>query len=153
MIDPRGPRFAAGPTSVVLAVTFLTASVWLLLFQVAMFTLGSIFGPARSPYGLLYSRLIRPHLSHPTELEDPTPPRFAQLVGLILLSAGIVGFLTGFVWFALIAIAAAFVASLLSAAFGFCVGWDFSADLVGHAFPSWQAAQSSIAVSRNRLSV
>ena len=81
-IDPRGPRFAAGITSVVLAVTVLTGSVWLLAAQVAVFAVGSLFGVQRSPYAWLYRRAVRPRLGPPAELEDPAPPRFAQTVGL-----------------------------------------------------------------------
>ena len=42
MIDPRGPRFAAGITTVVLAITLLTGSVWLLAVQVAVFAIGAV---------------------------------------------------------------------------------------------------------------
>src|SRR5664279_2904240 len=86
-IDPRGPRFGAAITSVVLAVTLLlgpgTPALVLLVLQTAVFALGSLVGLSAQPYGVVYRRLVRPRLSKPTELEDPRPPRFAQTVGLV----------------------------------------------------------------------
>ena len=76
MIDPRGPRFAAAITSVVLAVALLTGNVWVLAVQVAVFAIGAGWGVAASPYGLVYRKLVRPRLGPPGELEDARPPRF-----------------------------------------------------------------------------
>ena len=68
-IDPRGPRFGALITTVVLAAVLLTGSVWLLAAQALVFAAGSVFGLRYSPYGLLYRRLVRPRLGPPPELE------------------------------------------------------------------------------------
>jgi len=51
-IDPRGPRFSAVITTVVLAVVLITGSVWLLAAQAAVFAAGSVFGLRYSPYGV-----------------------------------------------------------------------------------------------------
>jgi hypothetical protein len=59
-IDPRGPRFAALITTVVLAVVLVTGSLWLLVAQGLVFAAGAVFGLRYSPYGLLYRRLVRP---------------------------------------------------------------------------------------------
>ena len=40
MIDPRGQRFAAAMTTLVLAVVLLTGNAWLLLAQAAVFAVG-----------------------------------------------------------------------------------------------------------------
>jgi len=89
-IDPRGPRFGAAITSVVLAVILILGpgmgALVLLIIQTIAFGLGSVVGLAAQPYGLVYSRLVRPRLSPPSELEDSRPPRFAQTVGLIFRS-------------------------------------------------------------------
>ena len=53
-IDPRGPRFGAVLTSVVLAVVLVTGSVWLLAAQALVFASGSAFGLRYAPYGWLY---------------------------------------------------------------------------------------------------
>jgi hypothetical protein len=124
VIDVRGPRFAAGLTSVVLAVTLLTGSIWLLAVQVAVFAVGAGWGVAASPYGLLYRKLVRPRLGPPTELEDPRPPRFAQTVGLVVTGAGLVLALLGVPWSVEISAALALVAAFLNAAFALCLGCE-----------------------------
>ena len=116
MIDPRGPRFAAWLTTAVLAIVLLTASPWLLAAQAVVFALGS---RGRSPYVMVWKRFVRRGV--PTELEDARPPRFAQVVGLAFAVVGLAGAGTPVL---LIATAAAFVAALLNAAFGICLGCE-----------------------------
>ena len=123
-IDPRGPRFAAGVTAVVLALALLTGSLWLLALQVAVFAAGAARGVAASPYGLLYRRLVRPRLSAPTELEDPRPPRFAQAVGLLVTGIGLAIALAGLPWAVEVSAGLALVAAFLNAAFGLCLGCE-----------------------------
>ena len=53
-IDPRGPRFSALITTVVLAVVLVTGSVWVLAAQALVFAAGAAFGLRYSPYGALY---------------------------------------------------------------------------------------------------
>lgn len=124
MIDPRGPRFAAAITTVVLAVVLITGSPWLLGFQAVVFALAALFGLAASPYSLLYARVVRPRLRPPAELEDPAPPRFAQTVGLGFAIVGLVGYLTEATVVAYVAVGAALAAAFLNAAFGFCLGCE-----------------------------
>jgi hypothetical protein len=123
-IDPRGQRFAAAITTVVLAVALVLQNPWLLLAQTVVFALTVAAGPARGPYGLLFRAVVRPRIGAPEELEDPRPPRFAQLVGLIFAAAGTVGFLTGLYWLGLVATACALVAALLNAVIGLCLGCE-----------------------------
>ncbi|MPZ62611.1 MAG: DUF4395 family protein [Propionibacteriales bacterium] len=123
-LDPRGPRFAAALTSIVLAVVLLTASVWLLALQAVVFAVGAIAGVRRSPYSLLYARLIRPRLSPPKDWEAPRPPQFAQAVGLVFALVGIAGFALGAPVVGLVATALALVAALLNAVTGFCLGCE-----------------------------
>jgi len=59
-IDPRGPRFSAVITTIVLAVALITGSAWLLAAQVAVFAVGALAGLRYAPYGLVYRRLARP---------------------------------------------------------------------------------------------
>ncbi len=124
MIDARGPRFAASLTTLVLAGVLLTGSGWLLAAQAVVFAAGALLGPDRSPYGLGYARLVRPRLGPPAVLEPATPPRFAQLVGLIFALLGLAGFVTGLGVLAFGAVAAAFAAAFLNAAFDFCLGCE-----------------------------
>jgi hypothetical protein len=122
--DPRGPRFSALITTVVLAVVLVTGSVWLLAAQAAVFAAGSVFGLRYSPYGLLYRRLVRPRLGPPAELEPEAPPRFAQGVGLVFAVIGVAGYAAGLTWLGVAATGAALVAAFLNAVFGFCLGCE-----------------------------
>ncbi|HEX6326671.1 MAG TPA: DUF4395 domain-containing protein [Jiangellaceae bacterium] len=124
MIDPRGPRFTATVTSVVLAAVLVTSSVWLLTVQTAVFAMAAIWGVGASPYARLYVRVVRPRLGSPIELEDERPPRFAQAVGLGFSTIGLVGLLTGLTGLFYLLITAAFTAAFLNAAFGFCLGCE-----------------------------
>lgn len=166
-IDPRGPRFAATITTVLLFVaTFLaligistarlfdasfgwfayqpltgstfTFGGWansaaplaqraldpgfLLTVIIALLFVWSVVAPRTAPWGVLFRRVLRPRLAPPTELEDPRPPRFAQGVGLVVVSIGLVLHLAGVPWALPIATAAAFIAAFLNAAFSFCLG-------------------------------
>ena len=123
-IDPRGPRFAAGVTAVVLAVAVLTGSAWVLALQVLVFGVAAAVGPAASPYGWLYRTLVRPRLGPPAELEDPAPPRFAQAVGFVVAGAGLVAALAGVDAGVEVGGTLAFVAAFLNAAFGLCLGCE-----------------------------
>jgi hypothetical protein len=123
-IDPRGPRFAAWLTSAVLAVVLVTGSGWLLAGQAAVFAVGVLAGLHRSPYGLVYRRLVAGRLGPPAELEPAAPPRFAQAVGLLFAVVGAVGYLTGLTPLGIVATAAALAAAFLNAAFGFCLGCE-----------------------------
>lgn len=119
MIDPRGPRFAAWITTLVLAVVLLTGSAWLLTAQAVVFALGAT---GHNPYALLWKRFLR--RTPPAELESAAPPRFAQLVGLVFAGIALVGFVTGLTALALIATGAALAAAFLNAAFGICLGCE-----------------------------
>lgn len=128
-IDPRGPRFGAAVTAVVLlAVIFLAlvgasdAALALLAAQTTVFAWGTIAGAARHPYGWLYKALVRPRLGPPAELEDPAPPTFAQGVGLLVALTGVLLGLAGVAVAVPLAAAAAFVAAFLNAAFDYCLG-------------------------------
>ena len=120
-IDPRSTRVAAALTTVVLAAALLTGEALLLLAQAVVFALGVA---GRSPYGTAFRRLVRPHLGPPAELEDPRPPRFAQLVGLVFVIAALAGHVGGSSVLAVAATAAALFAAFLNAASGVCLGCE-----------------------------
>jgi hypothetical protein len=139
-IDPRGPRFGAGVTAVILLVVIAlgigtaaapaatlveraTQPAFLLLVaQTLVFAWAAFAGIQKHPYGLFFKRVIRPRLAAPTELEDPTPPTFAQGVGLFVSIIGIVLHLAGVPFGLVGAAAAAFLAAFLNSVFAFCLG-------------------------------
>lgn len=128
-IDPRGPRFSAAITAVLLFGVVLlalsgaeTAALLGLAVIAALFAWGALAGVRRHPYGLLFQKFVRPRLAAPTEWEDPRPPTFAQGVGLVVTGIGVVLGLLGLPVAVGIAAAAAFVAAFLNAVFGYCIG-------------------------------
>ena len=129
-IDPRGPRFGATITSVLLLITVflaldkstLDAAFGLLLFVTTSFAIGAFLGNSKHPYGIIFKKLVRPRLAAPKELEDPRPPQFAQLVGLIVAGVGVVLYVVGIQGGLVFAAGAAFIAAFLNAAFAFCLG-------------------------------
>ena len=127
-VDPRGPQFGAALTVLLLGLVLVTApstlAVVVLAVQAAFFALGAALGVARTPYAWLFRTLVRPRLGAPREWEDPQPPRFAQVVGLVFALVGLVGLLVGATTVALVAVGFALAAALLNAAFGFCLGCE-----------------------------
>jgi hypothetical protein len=126
-IDPRGPRFSATVTSLVLAAVLVApwgAAPWLLAAQGLVFATGTARGIQHTPYAWVFRSLVRPRLAPPVELEDPAPPRFAQAVGLGFAVVGLLGFAAGLPWLALVATGLALAAALLNAVFGFCLGCE-----------------------------
>jgi hypothetical protein len=123
-IDPRGQRFNAALTTVVLAAVLITGSGWLFAAQAVVFGIGAVFGLQYSPYGFLYRWLVRPRLGPPREMEDAAGPRFAQGVGLVISVIGVIGYATGITALGMAGAAAALVAAFLNAAFGLCLGCE-----------------------------
>ena len=121
-IDPRGPRFGAVITTVVLAVVLLTGSAWLLAAQVAVFAAGALAGLRYAPYGLLYRYLVRPRLGPPAHTEPEAPPRFSQGVGMVVAAVGVVFYAAGVTAGGIVFTALALVAAFLNAAFDLCLG-------------------------------
>ncbi|MFP8961388.1 DUF4395 domain-containing protein [Streptomyces nanhaiensis] len=123
-VDIRGTRFAAAVTTAVLAAVLVSGSFPLLAVQALVFAAGAALGVARSPYGLLFRRLVRPRLGPPAGTEDAAPPRFAQGVGLVFALVGLVGYGAGPLWLGMAATACALAAAFLNAAFGYCLGCE-----------------------------
>ena len=139
-IDPRGPRFSAGITAVLLLLVIglslaraaapaatlreRVGQPAFILFAVitVLFAWGASAGVSLHPYGWLYRTLVRPRLGAPTHLEDPKPPTFSQGVGLVVTLVGVVLHLAGVPYGLVIFAAAAFIAAFLNAAFDYCLG-------------------------------
>lgn len=140
-IDPRGPRFGATITVVLLAIdvvlgltgvsttsgTTLAQRVAdpafiLLVILTLIFAWGAFAGIQRHPYGVIFKKFIRPNLSAPSELEDPKPPTFAQLIGFLVTGVGVVLALVGVPYGLVVAAAFAFVAAFLNSVFAYCLG-------------------------------
>ena len=137
-IDPRGPRFTATITAVLLLIVIAIGLVSpfgatvgaratepaFLLFAVLvlLFAWGAFAGVQRTPHAVVFRTLVRPRLAPPRELEDPVPPTFAQGVGFAITLIGAALHLAGVPFALVIAASAAFVAAFLNAVFGYCLG-------------------------------
>ncbi len=138
-IDPRGPRFGAMITTVVLVTVLITGSAWLLAAQALVFAIGAVVGLRYAPYGLIYRYAIRPRLGPPGELEAEAPPRFAQGVGLAMAVIGVIGYGTGLTPLGIAAAALALIAAFLNGAFGLCLGCEMYL-LIRRIMPGRQSA-------------
>ncbi|MDP3209582.1 MAG: DUF4395 domain-containing protein, partial [Rhodoglobus sp.] len=135
---PRGPRFGASITAVILlvivglavatppgqtALARATEPAFILFAVVAaLFAWGAFRGVARHPYSLMFRYLVRPRLAAPLELEDSAAPTFAQGIGLVIATTGLALHLIGTPYALGAAASAAFVAAFLNAVFAYCLG-------------------------------
>jgi len=123
-VDPRGPRFAAWVTTIVLAVVLVTGWWPLLAAQAVVFAIGAFAGFGVAPYSILFRALVAPRLKKSDEREDTAPLRFAQGVGFGFAVLGTLGFATGVTTLGIVATAFALAAAFLNAAFAFCLGCE-----------------------------
>jgi hypothetical protein len=128
-IDPRGPRFGAGITAVLILVDLFLAltgrgvSATVLLAAICLvFAWGAFAGIERHPYGVLFRRLVRPRLRPPAELEEAAPPTFAQGMGFVITLIGVAFGAFGLTPVLAVFAAMAFVAAFLNSVFGYCLG-------------------------------
>lgn len=127
-IDPRGPRFGAAVTALVLAVVLVLLpsplATALLTWQTVAFGLGAFVGLDAQPYGVVFRKVVRPRLGAPASLEAVEPPTFAQAVGFAFAAVGLAAVVVGATTVAQVAVALALGAAFLNAAFGICLGCE-----------------------------
>lgn len=123
-VDPRGPRFSAWITSIILALVLVTGSWRLLAAQAVLFALCAFIGIRLNPWGQVYRHVVQPRIKRTTEREAPEPLRFAQGVGFVFALIGTVGYVSGLTTLGMVATALALVAALVNAAFGYCMGCE-----------------------------
>ena len=123
MIDPRGHRFGAALSVVILAIAFLVnapiivAGICLALGVSAWF--GTRYSILGRPWPILRTVL---RIGPPHELESEFPPRFAQALGALALFVAVIAFVIGLPiigWVFTIGVAAL---QLTLAATGYCLG-------------------------------
>ena len=123
MLDPRGVRFGAGFSVVILAAAFvvdapiLVAAIWLGLGASALF--GTRYWPLSKPWPYIKAAL---GLGPPAELEAEYPPRFAQALGATVLTGAVLLFLVGVTTLAWLFVAAVAALQALLAVTGYCLG-------------------------------
>ncbi len=132
-VDPRGPRFSAWMTTVVLAVVLLTGWWRLLAAQTVLFAMCAFISLKLNPWGHVYRFVIQPRITPTAEREEAAPLRFAQGVGFVFALIGTLGYATGLTTLGMVATALALVAALLNAALGLCLGCEMYLLLRRHA--------------------
>jgi hypothetical protein len=121
-IDPRGHRFGAGVSAVLLIVALATNSPWLVALVLLSIGVSGAFGLRYSVYGVIWRRIVRVARLGPAEPEHEYPPRFAQVLGSTALVLSLASFALGATtlgW--VLALAVAALQSLLAVT-GFCLG-------------------------------
>ena len=123
LIDPRGHRFGAVLSFVILLTAFL-------LHVPVVVPLVAVALGVSALYGTQYSLLGRPwavvrrllRIGPPAELESEFPPRFAQALGALGLGFATIAFLIGLSVVGWLLTAAVAGLQLLLAATGYCLG-------------------------------
>ncbi len=122
MIDPRGHRFGAGVSALLLVGSFLIGQPLGVLVVLLSIGISAAFGLRWSVYGAIWRRIVRFAGLGKAEPEHEYPPRFAQTLGSVVLVVGLVAFVAGVPvvgWGAAFAVAAL---QTLLAVTGYCLG-------------------------------
>jgi uncharacterized protein DUF4395 len=121
-IDPRGHRFGAGVSAILLIAAFLANLPWLVPVVLVSIGVSASFGLRYSIYGAIWRRIVRIGRLGQTEPEHEYPPRFAQVLGSTALVLSILAFVVGagtLAWILALAVAAL---QTLLATTGYCLG-------------------------------
>ena len=95
MIDPRGHRFGAGVSALVLIVAAATGTTWLVALALLSIGTSAAFGLRYSIYGVIWRRIAAAASLPKVEPEHEYPPRFAQVLGSVALTLALVAFAVG----------------------------------------------------------
>ncbi len=121
-IDPRGHRFGAGLSALLLIVSFVTGWVPGVLLALLSIGTSAAFGLRYSIYGVIWRRIAKALHLPKVEPEHEYPPRFAQTLGSVVLTASLIAFAVGaptIGWVLTLAVAG--LQSLLAVT-GYCLG-------------------------------
>jgi hypothetical protein len=122
MIDPRGHRFGAGVSALLLVAAAVSGATWLVPVVLLSIGLSAAFGLRYSVYGVAWRRIVRAARLGKVEPEHEYPPRFAQVLGSVALTIALVAFAGGAAtigWALALAVAAL---QTLLAITGYCLG-------------------------------
>jgi len=94
IIDARAPRTNQAVVGSIALIAVTIGPWWLLAVLAAQLAVGLTLGRRYCLPCLLYFEVIQPRFGEGT-LEDARPPRFANMVGLVVLTAASVAYATG----------------------------------------------------------
>lgn len=123
VVDARAPRFNQATIGILALVAVTVGPWWLLAVLALQLVVGLTFGRRWCLPCFAYFELVQPRLGE-GPLEDARPPRAANIVGAVVLSAASVAYAAGSeaTGTALGALVAAL--ALVAAATGLCVGCE-----------------------------
>ena len=122
-IDPRGQRFGAGVSAVVLALAILLDLPWLAVLVGLNLAISAAFGTRLFLPGRAWPAVRRAlRLAPPAELEHEYPPRFAQALGATFIGLAAIAFVVGATPVGWLLVGAVAALQVLLATTGICVG-------------------------------
>ena len=138
VIDSRAPRFNQATIGSLAVLALATGWWWLLGLLGAQLLVGLTLGRRFCLPCLAYFELVQPRTGE-GPLEDARPPRFANLVGAVFLTAATVAYAAGLTTLGVVLGGIVAALALLAAATGFCSGceaYKLGSFLLGRPFVS-----------------
>lgn len=122
-IDPRGQRFGAGVSALILAMAYVGSAPWLALLVGLNLAVSAAFGTRLFLPGRAWPAVRRAlRLGPPAEPEHEYPPRFAQALGATFIGLAAIGFTVGAAPLGWLLVGAVGALQVLLATTGICVG-------------------------------
>lgn len=123
LIDPRGQRFGAGLSVVILVLGFVFAAPIVVPFVALALGVSALFGTRYSILGRPWPHVRKAlRIAPPKELEHEFPPRFAQALGFTGLTLATVLLVIGATALGWIIVAAVGALQTVLAVTGYCLG-------------------------------
>jgi hypothetical protein len=123
VIDSRAPRFNQATIGLLAALAIATGWWWLLTLLGLQLLVGLTLGRRFCLPCLAYFELVQPRFGEGA-LEDARPPRFANLVGAVFLTAATLAFAAGLTTLGAVLGGIVAALALLAASTGFCTGCE-----------------------------
>ncbi|HET8586804.1 MAG TPA: DUF4395 domain-containing protein [Candidatus Limnocylindria bacterium] len=121
-IDPRGQRFGAGFSALVLLIALAGGLTWLAALVGVALAVSSAFGTRWFVFGRPWPVIRSVLRLAPTEPEHEYPPRFAQALGATFVAIGSLLLIVGASPWGWIPILGVIALQLVLAATGYCLG-------------------------------
>ncbi len=121
VIDARAPRVNRLVVGVIAAIAVIFGPWWLLAILALQLALGLTLGRRWCVACVFYFEVLQPRLGE-GPLEDSRPPRFANLVGLVFLSAASLAYLLDAATLGVVLGGIVAALALIAAVTGFCAG-------------------------------
>lgn len=123
VIDSRAPRFNQAVVGTLSVLAIATGWWWLLALLALQLAVGLTFGRRYCLPCLAYFELVQPVFGE-GPLEDARPPRFANMVGVGVLSAATLAYALGAAAVGVVFGGLVAALALFAAATGFCAGCE-----------------------------